>query len=139
MNDSPDDSPDEDRVGASGEELAAAHLAEAGWTIRARNVVMKIGELDIVASRETTLGDERAELIAFVEVKTRASSTQIPAEVNVTRRKRRKLNSLAKVFLDEHDLHDVCARFDIVTVDLESTPPEISHYPAAFDADGRFN
>lgn len=127
------------KIGRKGEDLAARYLRERGWTIRARNVSMKIGELDIVASKEESLAGEPAETVAFVEVKSRASSSAIPAEKNVTYRKRRKLTTLAKIFLDDRGWTDVCARFDIVTVDFETEPPEIAHYPAAFDAVGRYN
>lgn len=129
-----------DEVGRRGERLAAHHLRSEGWTIRDRNIEWNIGELDIVASRPEQLGDREVEMIAFVEVKTRSpSGADIPPEANVTRRKRQKLATLGKLYLDRHDLRDASARFDIVTVRLGPEPPEISHYPAAFDVRGRFN
>lgn len=132
--------PSRDDVGRRGESLAAEHLRAEDWTIRDRNVEWNIGELDIVASRPERLGDREVEVIAFVEVKTRRSSgAGIPPEANVTRRKRSKLATLGKLYLDRHDLHDASARFDIVAVRLDTDPPEVSHYPAAFDVRGRFN
>ncbi|MFB6375015.1 MAG: YraN family protein [Bradymonadaceae bacterium] len=128
-----------DDTGARGERLAAEYLREDGWTIRDRNVEEEIGELDIVAQRTGHLGEMPIEIVAFVEVKSRATSIDIPTELNVTRRKRRKLVKLGKLYLSRHDLHEVSARFDIVTVDLEASPSDVSHYPAAFDALGRFN
>ena len=128
-----------DKIGARGEQVAADYLREEGWTIRDRNVEYDIGELDIVARRTGRLGPTPIEIVAFVEVKSRATASGIPTELNVTRRKRRKLVKLAKLYLAKHDLHEVSARFDIVTVDLDASPPEVSHYPTAFDAVGRFN
>jgi len=129
-----------DAVGRRGESLAADHLRENGWTIRDRNVEWKLGELDIVASRSERLGDREVEMIAFVEVKTRCSSgAAVPPEANVTRRKRNKLATLGKLYLDDRDLRDVSARFDILAVRLDADPPRVNHYPAAFDVRGRFN
>ena len=127
------------RIGAHGEQVAADYLREEGWTIRDRNVEWQIGELDIVAQRTGRLGETPIEIIAFVEVKSRATPSDIPTELNVTRAKRRRLVKLGKLYLNDRDLHDVSARFDIVTVDLTASPPDISHYPSAFDAVGRFN
>jgi len=130
---------DRDATGDRGERLAADYLREEGWTIRDRNVEQDIGELDIVAQRTGRLGPTPIEIVAFVEVKSRATDIDIPTELNVTRSKRRKLVNLGKLYLGRHDLQEVSARFDIVTVDLAASPPEVSHYPAAFDARGRFN
>lgn len=126
-----------DAVGPHGEQLAAEYLREQGWTIRDRNVEWKIGELDIVAARDGTIAGRSVPIVAFVEVKTR-SSAGVPPEANVTRRKRNKLTRLGELYLDAKDLRDVSARFDIVTVQLGDSV-DISHYPAAFDARGRFN
>lgn len=129
-----------DDVGRRGERLAAGHLESEGWTIRDRNVEWKIGELDIVASRPAQLAGREVDMIAFVEVKTRhTSGTGLPPETNVTRRKRKKLATLGKLYLDRHELRDVSARFDIVAVRIGGDEPDIAHYPAAFDVRGRFN
>ena len=134
-----DDTDHRKATGRRGERLAADHLREKGWRILATNYEKKIGELDVVARRTGQLGPHEVDVVAFVEVKSRATSIDIPTELNVTRRKRRKLITLAKLFLDDEDLDEVSARFDIVTVDLSADPPQLSHYPAAFDALARFN
>ncbi|MFD2772486.1 YraN family protein [Cellulomonas phragmiteti] len=56
-----------DAVGRYGEDVAAAFVARAGWTVLARNWRCPEGELDIVALD----GDE----VVAVEVKTRRSTT----------------------------------------------------------------
>ncbi len=127
------------RIGARGEQLAAEYLREEGWTILERNFTCEIGELDIVARRTDSLGEESFPLVAFVEVKSRADDADIPPERSVTRAKRRKLVNLAKFYLIRRELDDVSSRFDIVTVDFTESPPELAHYPSAFDALGRVN
>jgi putative endonuclease len=55
-------------LGRRGEELAAAHLRELGFTTLARNVRTRHGEIDLIAF------DGRA--LVFAEVKTRCVSTR---------------------------------------------------------------
>jgi putative endonuclease len=51
------------RLGRLGEQLAAAHLERLGYTVLARNVRTRHGEIDLIASD--------ARVLAFVEVKAR--------------------------------------------------------------------
>lgn len=134
-----DDTPNRRQTGDRGEQLAADHLREEGWEILERNFECDIGELDIVARRTETLGPETFEVVAFVEVKSRTTDAGIPTELNVTTAKRRRIVKLGKLYLNMRDLSGVSARFDIVTVDFSASPPDLSHYPTAFDALGRFN
>ena len=53
-----------ERRGRVGEDLAAEWLEARGWTVVARRLRTKVGEIDLVARRNA--------LTAFVEVKTRA-------------------------------------------------------------------
>ena len=55
-------------VGNLGEQIAADHLARAGYVILARNFRTRFGELDLVAA------DERC--IVFCEVKARIAGTR---------------------------------------------------------------
>ena len=65
--------------GALAEEAAARYLASEGFTILARNYRLRVGEVDIIA--------ERAEVIAFVEVKSRQSTEVALPRENVNKKK----------------------------------------------------
>lgn len=55
-------------LGRLGEDLAAAHLTRLGFSILARNVRTRAGEIDVIASDASTL--------VFAEVKTRRVSSR---------------------------------------------------------------
>lgn len=113
-----------DALGAHGEDLATAHLIEAGLRVLDRNWRCPIGELDIVAREGNTL--------VFCEVKTRRSNAfGDPAEA-VNWKKSRKLRQLAAKWLSEHDEHAREIRFDVVAVLAgPAGPPSIRHLRAA--------
>lgn len=130
---------DRRRIGDRGERLAAEHLADRGWTIRATNWTCDIGELDIVASRQETFRGETSRRLAFVEVKTRSSGSGPPPQFNVDRRKRRKINQLAEIYIDQNEEDPVTAQFDVVSVVFTGSAPDVRHFENAFDADARLN
>lgn len=79
------------RLGASGEEAAAAWYLARGYEVVAHNWRCPEGELDLVVARPGEL--------VFCEVKTRTSDRfGLPAEA-VTRAKQRRLRTLATRFL----------------------------------------
>ena len=97
------------RTGKKGEELAAAHLAKAGYRIIERNYRCLFGEVDIVA--------EEGETLVFVEVKSRRSARYGDPQLAVGREKQKKISRVAMHYLTERHL---CrpARFDVVAVKL---------------------
>jgi putative endonuclease len=97
-------------TGKRGEELAAAHLAEAGYRIIERNHRSVFGEIDIVA--------EEGETLVFVEVKCRRSDAYGPPELAVGHEKQKKISRIALQYLSEHRLCQRPARFDVVAVKL---------------------
>ena len=97
-----------DAVGRYGEDVAAAFVARAGWTVLARNWRCAEGELDLVALD----GDE----LVAVEVKTRRTSTYgSPAEA-VTHRKLARVRRLTARWLREHDVAARSVRVDVIAV-----------------------
>ena len=97
-------------LGAFGERVAAAHLEAKGYRIRARNFRCREGEIDIVA--------EDGDCLVFVEVRTRRGDAfGSPAE-SVTAAKERRLLTVAKAYLQQHNDVPPDQRIDVVAVEL---------------------
>lgn len=78
-------------LGQNGEEVAVRYLLLNGYTILYRNFRCRIGEIDIIA--------RKAEVLTFVEVKTRYSlRTGNPAEA-VTFSKQQKIRRVAQYYM----------------------------------------
>jgi putative endonuclease len=96
------------RLGAAGEDLAAAWYQRAGYEVVARNWRCRDGELDLIVRDQRTL--------VFCEVKTRSSDRfGVPAEA-VTPAKQRRIRTLAAQFLRESRLSAPNLRFDVAAV-----------------------
>jgi putative endonuclease len=100
-------------LGDRGEAAAAAHLANLGYEILARNLRTPYGELDLIA--------RQAGSTVFVEVKTRRSRTHGLPEEAITLRKRNHLLASAQYYLQLHALSDSLWRVDIVAVEFDSS------------------
>lgn len=115
---------DRAELGRTGEALAATYLERAGYTIVARNVRTREGEIDLIASRGNVL--------AFVEVKTRRSATYgSPAEA-VTYRKTARIRRLALEYLASRTSHGEDVRFDVVDILRERGTYRVTHLENAF-------
>ena len=95
-------------IGQSGEELVAMHLAKLGYKILKTNHRTLFGEIDIIAEEG---GD-----VCFVEVKTRCDDSHGDGLEAVHPFKQKQLIKLAEAYLQDHDMEDVYARFDVVAV-----------------------
>jgi len=113
-------------LGKSGEDLACHELERRGYAILARRYRTRFGEIDIVARSNTT--------IVFIEVKTRAGDEFGGGAVAVTPWKQRRIAQMAVDYLSRHELHDQPCRFDVVTIDMKDSGPEIVVYEHAFEA-----
>ena len=110
------------RTGLSAEARATAYLMAKGYRILAKRFRTPYGEIDIVARRRN--------LIAFVEVKARASLDD--AAYAVTPRQQRRIIDAAQAWLMAHPEHaDFDLRFDAVLIAPRRLP---RHLLAAFDA-----
>jgi putative endonuclease len=95
-------------AGREGEDAAVRLLEESGYIVIARNVRLPGGEIDVIARER--------DVIAFVEVKARASRRFGSALGAVDARKRRRLRALAADWL-QIAAPQARARFDVVTVE----------------------
>ena len=108
------------RAGDAAETLVATRLAEAGWTVLARNVHVGRHELDLVA-----IDPGPPAALVVVEVRWRAGREFGLPEETVDHRKRARVRSAAYGLLDRGSLPDGSAvprlplRFDLVVVEPE--------------------
>ena len=110
------------RTGLSAESRAAAYLIAKGYRILARRFRTPYGEIDLVARKRN--------LIAFVEVKARASLDD--AACAVTPRQQQRIINAAQAWLVAHPEHaEFEMRFDAMLIAPRSLP---RHLLAAFDA-----
>ncbi len=97
----------EDR-GRAAEDAAATALIAAGWAVLARRLRTTAGEIDIIVERDG--------LLAFIEVKARASLAE--AALALAPRQRRRLLAAAEIVLAEHPgWGRAGVRFDVIVVD----------------------
>ena len=110
------------RTGLSAESRAAAYLMAKGYRILAKRFRTPHGEIDLVAKKRN--------LVAFVEVKARASFDD--AAYAVTPRQQARIINAAQAWLMAHPEHaEFDLRFDVVLIAPKSLP---RHLLAAFDA-----
>jgi putative endonuclease len=98
------------KIGDAAEQAACAMLEREGLRVVARQVVYRVGELDVVARDGPTL--------VFVEVRSRARSGLAAASVDAA--KRRRLRRAAQRYLQHHfgDRWPPC-RFDVVIAEAD--------------------
>ncbi len=113
------------RLGQSGEQVAAAHLFNSGYTILETNYTTRFAEIDIIAITKDCL--------VFVEVKARTSIKKGFPKEAVHAGKQHKIIQAARQFLKTHPTggwrH---VRFDVVEIFFDNDEPRINHIPHAF-------
>jgi putative endonuclease len=110
------------RTGLSAESRAAALLMAKGYRILAKRFRTPHGEIDLIARRRN--------LVAFVEVKARATLDE--AAFAVTPRQQQRIIDAAQAWLVAHPEHaDFELRFDASLIAPRRLP---RHLLAAFDA-----
>ena len=98
--------------GKRSETDAVTHLKKMGYKILETNYRNRLGEIDIIAKDRDTL--------AFVEVKARKSKTYGNPKWAITLKKQRKISMVALSYLKVTRQIQAKARFDVVTVTLNS-------------------
>lgn len=110
--------------GRNAESQAAAFLEGHGYTILARRLRTPAGEVDLVAGRPP--------LLAFVEVKARASVGK--GLYSLSERQAARIAAAAEYYLAEHPEHaQSLIRLDLVII-VPGQPPR--HFPNAWQSDG---
>lgn len=94
------------------EEAAWQAYRRRGYRLVARNWRCRFGELDLVVAR--------GRLVAFCEVKARASGRLGGPHESVTAVKQRKVRSLAEAFIGARGLGAARYRFDVASVMVDA-------------------
>jgi len=110
-------------LGKSGEDKAAEHLRNLGYTIRHRNWKSGRTEIDIVA--------ENKDFIVFVEVKSRTNDTFVKPAVAVTPQKQRTIIFAAEIYIRKYGIAKE-SRFDIITILNKGEASDIEHMENAY-------
>ena len=114
------------KAGNIGEDAVCGFLARHGYEIIKRNFTVRGGEIDIIA--------EKADTIAFVEVKTRTIGSMTSAEEAVDLRKQRLIIRTAQAYL-QNAAQPLQCRFDVAVVETEGGKvKKLRYYVNAFDA-----
>ncbi len=106
-----------DRRGRVGEDQAADWLTARGWTVLARRVRTKVGEIDVIARRDG--------LVSFVEVKARRTAEALDAAID-ERRLRRVAAAAELVWADWVGAGED-GRIDVLLVAPGATPRHIEN------------
>lgn len=109
-------------TGNKGENLAAEFLLQKGYELVARNYRYKHAEIDLIVKRN--------DVLVFVEVKTRSSTSFGEPEAFVDTKKAAKIFEGAEQYTYENNWNGNI-RFDIVSV-KPGPKPEVVHFEDAF-------
>jgi len=105
--------PTSKEIGDEAEQYAATLLQSKGLKLIAKNVLFKVGELDLIMQDDETL--------VFVEVRRRNSNLFGGAIGSITKTKQKRLSRAALAYLQRKGLMDkVPCRFDLVAVNDEN-------------------
>jgi putative endonuclease len=113
-------------LGRQGEDWAAQHLQDAGFTILARNWRCPAGEVDIVA--------RSGDILVLVEVKARANRAFGLPEESITPAKRRRLIDCGQYLLAELRWAGPW-RIDVVAIEASAggEPRRVTHLAGAIE------
>jgi putative endonuclease len=108
--------------GKAAEDTAVNYLKHKGYEILERNYHAGHGEIDIIAHIDS--------ILAFVEVK--ASSTNIPPEIQITKKKIKILAETAERYLIQKKITNLDCRFDVLAMRIDNNLWKIKHFEDAF-------
>lgn len=113
--------PDTRRVGELGENLAARFLLKNGYRIVLANFKVPIGRNSVGAAvtGEIDLIALDADVLCFVEVKTRSSDEFASPLAAVDLRKQRQIIRTARMYRKTFQIDEIKFRYDVVSIVLE--------------------
>ena len=117
------------KLGWRGEEIACAYLTDKGYRLVCRNYRLRYGEIDLVMYD--------ADILVFVEVRSKTKFEHGTPLETVDYKKRRQIERMARHYLARNKIsEDVRCRFDLVGVRFECSEdkPLIEHVENAFVA-----
>jgi putative endonuclease len=112
------------RLGKSGEDMAASFLEKKNFEILERNYRYGHKEIDIIGRDKNT--------VVFVEVKTGRSTNFGSPQEWVTLRKQKSMIEVAQDYIQKNDFRDFDFRFDVVAISFEKGNAKIEHIENAF-------
>jgi putative endonuclease len=112
------------QLGTRAEALAASHLEQLGYHIVARNVRVGRCELDVIATRDST--------VVFCEVRARSSDALIEPAESIDRAKVARIRRAAAQWLAGQDAHFRQIRFDAASVLWAEPSPRLTYFEDAF-------
>ena len=116
-------------LGSAGEKAAARYYRWRGYSIQARNLRERDGEIDLVA--------RRGRRIVFVEVKTRQQTGSGQPWEAVDRDKQLQIVRLAERFLLTSRLQDLEIHFDVMSILWDGRRFRIQRFEDAFTPVGK--
>ena len=111
------------KKGRIGEQIACEYILSRGYQILERNFRLKIGEIDIIATKDN--------LLVIIEVKSRSNINYGYPYESVNKKKQDKIIKTALYYVKLHCLKNAQLRFDIIEVYL-GKENKINHYKNAF-------
>ncbi len=114
------------RIGIFGEDLAVKYLANIGYKILDRNIKISYQEIDIIAK----LG----EIVVFIEVKTKTSTSFGSADSSLTNKQINNLKKALSIYLYRHKYDQNKVRLDLFAIDIDKFKKiaKIKHYKDIF-------
>ncbi|SCY84605.1 YraN family protein [Alkaliphilus peptidifermentans] len=113
------------KIGNIGEEIGRRLLIDKGYSILFQNYRTRFGEIDIIAGKNN--------VVVFVEVKTRKSTTYGMPREAINYKKQMNYRRLAEHFIQNQPLsRGKDFRFDVIEIIINSDKNEVIHIENAF-------
>ncbi len=111
-------------LGNIGEMKSCEYLESVGYLIIEKNFRCAFGEIDIIAKRE--------DIICFVEVKTRASSSYGEPQESVNPQKIARIRNTASYYLELKNLNSFDVSFDVISIKVSGKNLQMEHFRNCF-------